>query len=74
MSKELNPFLCTDWHREGDDIICNLHGFMWPVERPFCNYISDELKELLVVHSKLLNSLEAIKDYVKYALEGVEDE
>lgn len=45
--KVVDPFYCEDFHNEGSDVICNMHGFWWPEGRAYCNAISDDLINLI---------------------------
>lgn len=45
--KLFEPFWCSETHMEGDDLVCDLHGFMWESHRQYCNAISKEQEAFL---------------------------
>lgn len=60
MNKTIEPFFCDTGHLEGEDYICDKHGYMWEDTRPFCNAISDDLIELIWYTGSLENELRFI--------------
>ena len=58
----IDPFFCDVnlSHLEGDDLVCQKHGFMWALPRPYCNAISDETIALIEYAANAQNTLAVI--------------
>ena len=56
---------CVDGYWESDQYICNKHGFWWPTDRVFCNYLSDDIVDIILYAERLRRTIYGIRNVIE---------